>query len=1092
MSLSGDGIVGDQVTFDSSNWSGITVTVTAVDDVPRQDPATLPVTTSYVSGDASYSGVTSRVDVTVLNNHTAGAIVTQSNGSMVVSADGTITDTYTVRLTSAPTANVTITPVNDGLTVEAPSALTFTPTNWWIPQTVTVKAVQDPNPALLHPGTKAFAAQPHLLTSLHGPLEIDGGLGSEPPLVIAVVMPLETNRPFLPIAVPPLENTQIDVLNVYDDSSLEDKLGTLTGSSLTGFDLPGGLTFAHTNFGESNSVPGGITYGTVNTDGTTSSNIEVFNLLMGQGNDTLNITSTLHTTALQGGLTVIHGGGSLPVQNAVAGFYTGTIMGNTVIATSPIPDQTGGPTSPLVIFGGTSQDGQWYAGIPYQALGDTISQGSGAQQRFFPRANPFPLRYNGTDVLDASALFANYPGCSSDVGVVIYGGVGNDTIADWLAGGSGNNTIYGDGGNDRIFGSNGINVDVITRALSFPTVNTSTAPDADPLVVGSNTIYSGDSGNKIIIGNLGVITQAPLTQSILTTGNVIEVDNGSDAIGSRVADFGNNTIYGTGALGNDKFTAATGNDVILGGSGANTIWAGNGNDTIIGNDGRVLWTLPTNPDSCVAYPPTLVESTDFAYAGGNVIHGGPGDNIIQGGSGDNTIWAGNGNDLIIGNNGKVTLDGTGVGYSAATLIDTVSYVDPNSGMSAATTHGPGRTVAGTPDVNNVIQAYPVTLSTTPGVGPTPMGGGDDILVGGPGNDWIGGGKGHDLIFGNNVTLTRAPNTDDPRFQTLEGTQIYTDTATTDTLNICAVGRAFRTQDGVVPVWANFTITSLDESDKYTTASMRYGNNYIAGGPNDNMIFGGQGTNTIQGAGSILGALYPPTLTPGAAGVVTLTLTPYTTTYSLTFNGKVIDGISSTATAAMLQSAIGLGGVTVTGTVGGPYTISGLGSATYSVNSKVYAYRDSDIQEQVGPGQSVTALGALHVNPSFEAATDGNNYIEGGGGYGTVIFGGTGQNDIIGGNSDMFSLTTPAQRPDSGNVMIFAGAGTEIGRNDSQSTATVTATAATQNDVLSLTISWVSPTDGSSKSAPVTTRSEQTTPLPIWWQACSLLRRTIRP
>ena len=29
----------------------------------------------------------------------------------------------------------------------------------------------------------------------------------------------------------------------------------------------------------------------------------------------------------------------------------------------------------------------------------------------------------------------------------------------------------------------------------------------------------------------------------------------------------------------------------------------------------------------------------------------------------------------------------------------------------------------------------------------------------------------------------APNTDDPRFQTLNGTQIYTDTATTDTVNV---------------------------------------------------------------------------------------------------------------------------------------------------------------------------------------------------------------------------------------------------------------------------------------------------------------------
>ena len=76
----------------------------------------------------------------------------------------------------------------------------------------------------------------------------------------------------------------------------------------------------------------------------------------------------------------------------------------------------------------------------------------------------------------------------------------------------------------------------------------------------------------------------------------------------------------------------------------------------------------------------------------------------------------------------------------------------------------------------------------------------------------------------------------------------------------------------------------------------------------------------------------------------------------------------------------------------------------------------------------------------------------------MIFGGSGQNDIIGGNSNLFSLTTPQQRPDSGNVIIFAGAGTEIAEGDSQSTATVGGTA-TGGDVLSLSITWVSSVTG---------------------------------
>ena len=98
-----------------------------------------------------------------------------------------------------PAGTVTITPHNDGLTTESP--VTFTAANWWIPQTVTVTAVANPPASALHPGTRQFAVQPHLLSDIKGPLEIEGGLGSAVhPLVKAVVLPGETNAPVFPIA----------------------------------------------------------------------------------------------------------------------------------------------------------------------------------------------------------------------------------------------------------------------------------------------------------------------------------------------------------------------------------------------------------------------------------------------------------------------------------------------------------------------------------------------------------------------------------------------------------------------------------------------------------------------------------------------------------------------------------------------------------------------------------------------------------------------------------------------------------------------------------------------------------------------------
>jgi hypothetical protein len=102
----------------------------------------------------------SPTDIAVLrdlgyNFSTAGLIVVQSGGSTIV-AEGGATDTFTVALQSAPTANVTVT-LNPGTQVTvAPATLTFTPTNWNTAQTVTVTAVDDALVEGAHTGTIAF------------------------------------------------------------------------------------------------------------------------------------------------------------------------------------------------------------------------------------------------------------------------------------------------------------------------------------------------------------------------------------------------------------------------------------------------------------------------------------------------------------------------------------------------------------------------------------------------------------------------------------------------------------------------------------------------------------------------------------------------------------------------------------------------------------------------------------------------------------------------------------------------------------------------------------------------------------------------
>jgi Ca2+-binding RTX toxin-like protein/outer membrane protein OmpA-like peptidoglycan-associated protein len=103
-------------------------------------------------------------------------------------------------------------------------------------------------------------------------------------------------------------------------------------------------------------------------------------------------------------------------------------------------------------------------------------------------------------------------------------------------------------------------------------------------------------------------------------------------------------------------------------------------------------------------------------------------------------------------------------------------------------------------------------------------------------------------------------------------------------------------------------------------------------------------------------------------------------------------------------------------------IQGDGSITSKIDGNPATAAASAARVDVGGG-----LFELMVNPSFESAGDGDDYIEGNAGA-DMIFGNLGQDDLIGGSSTLFSLTTPALRAD-GADLIFGGAGTDLARNN---------------------------------------------------------------
>src|SRR5262249_23727573 len=135
------------------------------------------------------------------------------------------------------------------------------------------------------------------------------------------------------------------------------------------------------------------------------------------------------------------------------------------------------------------------------------------------------------------------------------------------------------------------------------------------------------------------------------------------------------------------------------------------------------------------------------------------------------------------------------------------------------------------------------ISFTQGGADILQGGADnDVLIGGAFGDFIDGDTGNDLIFGDTVQLQWRPNAiTDPRFQTLSATQIYSTPATNGAGQdqVDGTARNYRNPDGTaVPSWAHWQIQNL-----YHTAALEaspnasFGNDYIAGGGQHDVIFG---------------------------------------------------------------------------------------------------------------------------------------------------------------------------------------------------------------------------------------------------------------
>ncbi|GAB6051514.1 hypothetical protein JCM17960_03340 [Magnetospira thiophila] len=458
------------------------------------------------------------------------------------------------------------------------------------------------------------------------------------------------------------------------------------------------------------SAVSGVTFSADFTAGNETVGLDAVRLTSADGNDTLRGGSDNDTLYGEGGDDTLEGGSGTDAVYGGDGNDTFNVSSN--VENNEIFD--GGDGNDRIYAAGTSLVMDNFLGT------NTVEtfEGDGALtiSDFGFSASTFDFRgidaFVGVEAIDAG----NY----NDI---IYGTDSADPI---LRGGSDNDTLYGEGGDDTLEGGSG--TDAVYGGDGDDTFNVSSN-------VENNEIFDGGDGNDRIYA-----AGTSLVMDNFLGTNTVETFEGDGAL--TISDFGfsastfdfrgidafvgveaidagnyNDIIYGTDSA-DPILRGGSDNDTLYGEGGDDTLEGGSGTDAVYGGDGNDTFNVSSN-----------VENNE----------------IFDGGDGNDRIYAAGTSlvmDNFLGTNTAETFEGDGAltisdfGFSASTFD--FRGIDAFVGVEAIDAGNYNDIIYGTDSADPILRGGSDN-DTLYGEG------GDDTLEGGSGTDAVYGGDGNDTF-----------------------------------------------------------------------------------------------------------------------------------------------------------------------------------------------------------------------------------------------------------------------------------------------------------------------------------------------------------